>query len=97
MTGTKKTCKAITATESVIYGICPENAASDVQELLDMKLAHLDALLMMTWGVGGEAFRKQGVTVQDNYLWACSALAGECGRLSELLGALSSESKGVQP
>jgi putative NADPH-quinone reductase len=82
---------------SSVYDISPGATSTDVRELLEVKLMHLEAMLVMTWGVGGEAFRKQGVTVQDNYLWACSALASECGRLSELLGAISSESKGAQP
>ena len=49
-------------------------------------MAHLDALLLMTRGIGGEAFRKQSATVQDNYLWACSSLASEIGELFEQMG-----------
>ncbi|MBL8400605.1 MAG: hypothetical protein NOF05_10150 [Candidatus Accumulibacter phosphatis] len=45
----------------------------------------LDALLLMTWGIGGEAFRKQNATVQDN-LWLCSSLASEIGELFEQMG-----------
>lgn len=50
----------------------------DKVELLVTKLHHLKAMLMMTWGEGGEAFRNYSGDTQDTYCWACSSLAEEC-------------------
>ena len=54
------------------------NDTTDRFDLLQEKLAQLDALLKMSFGSGGEAFRGMSHALQDNYLWACSTLAGEC-------------------
>lgn len=80
--------KGMTAIESTVYGITPGDAAIDVQDALNMKLGHLEAMLTLTRGCGGELFRSWSGKIQDGYLSACSSLAGECGRLSELLEGL---------
>lgn len=54
-------------------------------ETLHTKLTHLRALLMVTYGGGGESFRTYSDNIQDEYLWACADLAGECvNRLNAL-------------
>jgi len=54
-------------------------------ETLHTKLMHLRALLMVTYGGGGESFRTYSDGIQDAYLWACADLAGECvNRLNAL-------------
>ena len=35
----------------------------------------LHALLVATYGLGGEGFRSLGHDLQDSYLWACADLA----------------------
>ncbi|MER2518976.1 MAG: hypothetical protein ABTR92_21725 [Candidatus Accumulibacter phosphatis] len=72
------------AIDSAVYGFAPGTTAHDVGELIEKKLAHLDAMLLMTWGVGGATFGTLlDASAQDNYLWACSELATE---IRELFG-----------
>lgn len=52
-------------------------------DTLHKKLAQLDAMLNMTYGNAGDTFRGMSESLQDNYLWACSNLAGECNALAE--------------
>ncbi|ACV35175.1 hypothetical protein [Accumulibacter sp.] len=74
---------------SSVYDISPGATSVDVRELLEVKLMHLDAMLVMTWGVGGEAFRKQSVAVQDGFMWSChDAIVEECRELANLTGLL---------
>lgn len=54
------------------------NDTLDRFDLLQQKLAQLDAMLNMSYGCAGEAFRNMNDALQDNYLWACSTLATEC-------------------
>jgi hypothetical protein len=44
------------AIDSSVYDFAPGATADDVQELIEKKLERLDAMLLMTWGVGGETF-----------------------------------------
>ena len=53
-----------------VYDISPGATSVDVRELLEVKLMHLEAMLVMTWGVGGETFRKQSAAVQDGFMWS---------------------------
>ncbi|MDR6153886.1 hypothetical protein C8C95_0193 [Acidovorax sp. 99] len=52
---------------------------------LSKKSAQLDALMYMTYGEGGEVFRRSSDKVQENYLWACAEIASEVRALSEKL------------
>lgn len=54
------------------------NDTLDRFDSLQQKLAQLDAMLNMSYGCAGEAFRNMNDALQDNYLWACSTLATEC-------------------
>lgn len=60
-----------------VYAIAPTATAGDVRTLLETKTAHLEALLMMTYGEGGESFRTLREDLQDNYMWACCDMATE--------------------
>lgn len=82
------TAKAVTAIESAIFGMDPGDTAVDVQDILDMKLLHLEAMLTITCGCGGKSFRSWSAEVQDDYMSACTTLAGECRRLSGLLAGM---------
>jgi len=53
----------------------------DRVEDLAAKLMQLSALLMMTYGEGGEAFRCYSGDIQDAYLWACCDLAKDCASM----------------
>lgn len=75
--------------DSAVYEIAPEAKAADAHELIEKKLAHLDAMLMMTWGIGGATFGTLlDEYTQDNHLWACSDLASEIRQLFGLMRML---------
>lgn len=59
------------------------NDTLDRLDSLQQKLAHLDAMLLMTYGQAGETFRGMRDDVQDNFLWSCSVLASECHQLAD--------------
>ena len=71
------------------YSIAPGVDAGDVREYLDTRLSQLCALLMTTYGEGGESLRAYNDENQDNFMWASALLADECrslfGRLSPML------------
>ena len=48
--------------------------------------SRLYALLCMTYGEGGEAFRMYSDEVQENYMWQCTEMASD---LSEQLGRIA--------
>ncbi len=73
---------------SFVYDISPGAASVDVRELLEVRLMHLEAMLVMTWGVGGETFRKQSAAVQDGFSGSCHAIVEECRELANLTGLL---------
>lgn len=73
---------------SSVYDISPGATSVAVRELLEVKLTHLEAMLVMTWGVGGETFRKQSASVQDGFMGSCYAIVEECRELANLTGLL---------
>lgn len=63
-----------------------DSTVSDTLDRIDTlhkKLAQLEAMLHMTFGTAGDTFRAMSDSLQDNYLWACSTLTGECNALAE--------------
>lgn len=70
------------------------NDTLDRFDSLQQKLAQLDAMLNMSYGCAGEAFRNMNDALQDNYLWACSTLATECVDLVCGLSLASVDSEG---
>jgi len=73
------------ATQTVNQSLSGE----DIENLenLSKKTAQLDALLYMTYGEGGDAFRRSSDTVQENYLWACAEIASEASKLAQKLAS----------
>lgn len=71
------------ATQTVNQSLSSE----DIENLdeLSKKTAQLDALLHMTFGEGGEVFRRTSETVQENFLWACSEIASDARKLAQKL------------
>lgn len=52
-------------------------------DLLLTKLAQLEALLTATYGNSGESFDSMSELKRDNYLWACTDMAGDCAALAQ--------------
>lgn len=71
------------ATQNVNQSLSGE----EIEDLDDLskKTAQLDALLYMTYGEGGDVFRRSSGAVQENYLWACAELASEARKLAQKL------------
>jgi hypothetical protein len=62
---------------------------NDVAEKLDHKLAHLSAMLCMTYGSSFEAFNQRSDEIRDNYMWGCSTLLDECRQLAADISSLN--------
>ena len=64
-----------------------QSFTGDDIDALSKKTAQLSALLYMTYGEGGDAFRRVSDAFQDDYMWACADLASEVRVLSQKLAA----------
>jgi hypothetical protein len=84
----KKTEQATPKIDSTVYCISPKATSFEVGTLVEEKLAQLDALLGMSYGESGDAFRMQNESLQDCYLWGCSRLASEIRELFNVLWSL---------
>ena len=73
-----------------VYSIAEGASLGDLSDMLSARLAHLDAILAMTHGEAGEAFRTFRSDTQDTYLWGCRQLATECRELFEQVAARAS-------
>lgn len=73
-----------------IYAIAPGTSKSELGEFLTIRLSHLKAILTMTSGESGEAFRCYNDTIQDEFMEACNFLAYECAALFEQIQARKS-------
>lgn len=73
-----------------IYAIAPGASKADLGEFLTVRLAHLKAILSVTSGESGEAFRCYNHTIQDEFMEACNFLAYECSALFEQIQARKS-------
>lgn len=60
-----------------VYVIAAQADHMDVRLLLEARLAQLEALLLMSYGGGREAFRELNEESQDAFLWACAHTAHE--------------------
>jgi hypothetical protein len=69
------------------YAVPVDAAPFDLADHLESRLLHLDSMLHMTHGGGGESFRSFSEEIQDSYLWACSETAAECLELVRQLMA----------
>lgn len=70
---------------SRVYAIAPDATRLDVQNLLESKMHHLAAMLVLTYGDRCEEFRNMNDEIQDNLMWACADLAREIKELREAL------------
>ena len=66
-----------------VYGFAPGVKAGDIVDQLNARQIQLEALLEMTYGETGEALRRLSDGIQDNYMWACSMIAGEIRDLTK--------------
>lgn len=78
---------------SPIYAVAPGASVFDLELHFEGRLAQLSALLVMTYGVGGEAFRGMNNETQDGYMWACSSIADELRALHLVIGSMRSEGR----
>lgn len=69
------------------YAMPTDAVPKDLADHLESRLMHLDSMLHMTYGGGGESFRSFSEEIQDSYLWACSEMAAECLELVRQLMA----------
>lgn len=65
------------------YAIAPGASAYDVESLLEMRIANLDAMLAMISGEGTDALQMLSEELQRDYLFACSTLASEIRELNQ--------------
>ena len=72
---------------TAIYAIAHGATKSEISEFLSTRLAHLYALIAMTNGDAGEAFRCYNDTIQDEFMESCGLLAKECVELFAQLQA----------
>ena len=70
-----------------LYTIAPDATVDDVHSMITAKMAHLDAMLHMTYGETGESFRGFNDQIQDEFMWACGIISHECRELFEQLDA----------
>lgn len=68
-----------------VYVLAPGVKAGDIADQLAARQAQLEALLSMTYGEEGEAFRTMSDSLQDGFMWACSMIAQEVRELTEAL------------
>jgi hypothetical protein len=73
-----------------IYALAPGASKREISEFLTVRLAHLKAVLSVTSGESGEAFRCYNDTIQDEFMEACNFLAYECSALFQQIQAIKS-------
>lgn len=85
-----------------LYSLHSNVNALTVTDQLTARLAQLTALLAMTRGEQGKAFRLMNDQWQDSFMWACGMMAMEVQELFGILSCLEakncpeSEDKGHQ-
>ncbi|WP_298622274.1 hypothetical protein [uncultured Zoogloea sp.] len=77
-----------------VYALAPGVKAGDIADQIAARQRQLSALLAMTYGEQGAAFRTMSSDLQDAYMWACDMIAGE---IRELNAALLATVKGCRP
>ena len=68
-----------------LYTLAEEVTVIDLQDALDCRFRRLDAMLVMTIGEGGEAFRNFNDSIQESYLHGCSLMVTEIYELFKQL------------
>jgi hypothetical protein len=70
-----------------LYDSTPGAIVGALDDLLSEKLHQLSALLKVPYAGSGETFRNLNPSIQDNYMWCCSALVDECLQLTMQVSA----------
>lgn len=60
--------------------------SNNLEDQMNMRIGQLQAMLAMTYGEPGEAFRRMNAEIQENYLWACTTMVNEIAQLSAVRG-----------
>lgn len=72
-----------TASPDPLYLLSPTADSLAIADQLDARQTQLAALLTMTHGEQGAAFRMLSDPLQDAFMWACATLAAEVQELTE--------------
>lgn len=75
------------STPDALYFLDSHAGAMAISDQLSARQSQLQALLVMTVGEAGEAFRRLSDEHQGNYLWACEMLAREAQELTDAFQA----------
>ncbi|MBS0353970.1 MAG: hypothetical protein JSR83_08725 [Proteobacteria bacterium] len=76
-----------------LYRLHSNVNALTVTDQLSARLAQLSALLAMTRGEQGKAFRLMNDQWQDSFMWACGTMAMEAQELFGVLSCLEAKSR----
>ena len=68
---------------SNLFALASGATSSEVESLLEVKIAHLDALLSVTYG--GCGLRSFNDDIQDRFMFACSMLSTEVMALHQAI------------
>lgn len=79
------------AASGALYGLAPGVKHGDVVDQLTARMAQLEALLSVTYGEQGRAFRGMSDELQDSFMWASSSLADEAHQLSKIALSVAQE------
>lgn len=79
-------------TPDPLYILADGVSSIAIADQLSARQHQLDALLSMTYGEQGTAFRMLSDDVQENFMWACNSLFDEIHQLSQIAQAMA---KGV--
>jgi hypothetical protein len=56
--------------------------SNNLEDQMNMRISQLRAMMEVTYGEPGEAFRRMNAEIQDNYLWACTTMVAEIAQLA---------------
>lgn len=76
-----------------LYVLAPGATTDIIQDQIRARLAQLDALINMTIGEQGEAFRGMNDELQDRFMWACGSISNEVCQLAKISAAKLREGK----
>lgn len=74
-----------TASNDPLYVLAPGATPGAMIDQITARQSQLAALLLVTYGESGDAFRTLPDTYQNDYMWACGMLADEIQALTSAL------------
>lgn len=86
-TGESSTVMTFPDASGDLYVLAPGATAGAIQDQITARLAQLDALINMTIGEQGEAFRSMNDELQDRFMWACGSISNEVCQLAKISAA----------